>query len=366
VAGLNKKGHFPEKISPFLRQKMEQLRKEKGEQSPEYRAIFLQYIYQDLESVEHPEDNARHWEADMGTGGEHHVHGLERLYNQSAVIEPTMICAAHCRYCLRANYGMFTLEEEEIDEIARFCGSDRVKNDLHEVLVTGGDPLIVPKRLNYLVEALIQHAPNVRVIRIATRLPQQAPERIDNNVYEIFRTHREVRFEMATQTNHVVEFFPETLEKFAKINELGVKVYSQNVLMKGVNDNIEALTDLYRKMRECNIEPHYLFHCVPMKGMHHFRTTVQRGLELAKELVNSGRISGRVKPMYALMTDIGKITLYEGTILEKNPKTNQILLQSSYKYEDRLKWNPDWKLPRGASVDEKGYLRFWYLDGQDD
>ena len=66
------------------------------------------------------------------------------------------------------------------------------------------------------------------------------------------------------------------------------------------------------------------------------------------------------------MTDIGKITLYDGTILDKNEEKNEILVQSSYRYEDRLKNNPNWKLPKTAEVDENGYLRMRYLDGSDD
>jgi len=86
-------------------------------------------------------------------------------------------------------------------------------------------------------------------------------------------------------------------------------------------------------------------------------------LNLIKELVCSGKISGRAKPMFAAMTDIGKITFYEGVI--KKIEHRRVLLQSNYRYEDRLKWNPSWKLPQTAEVDENGYLRVWYLDGED-
>ena len=69
--------------------------------------------------------------------------------------------------------------------------------------------------------------------------------------------------------------------------------------------------------------------------------------------------------MYALMTDIGKIILYEGTILKRNKKRNEILVQSAYMFNDRLRNNPNWKLPENAQVDKDGYLRMWYLDGDD-
>ena len=149
-----------------------------------------------------------------------------------------------------------------------------------------------------------------------------------------------------------------TIEIITRINRQSPDI------AQGVNDNLQALVDLYGKMREIGIEAHYLFHSVPMRGMHHLRTSVHLGLDLSKDLTNSGLISGRAKPMYALMTDIGKITLYDGTLLGKDAN-NRLLVQSNYKLEDRLNWNPDWKMPETAEVDDNGYLRVWYLDGED-
>jgi len=366
MAGINKSGVFREKISPFLQQKLAELKEIKGENSEEYRALMLQYVRQEVEDQEENESNKRHWEADLVVE-DNQVPGAERLYNKTAVLEPTMVCAAHCRYCLRANYEIFTLDEEELIKIARFCGSGDVGQTVNEVLVTGGDPLVLPNRLNFLIEKLIEYAPNIRIMRIASRLPLHNPLRIDNNVYEIFRKHKDkVRIELATQINHPVDLFQETIEVFKNFRDMGIPIYSQNVLLKGVNDNIDTLTSLYLALRDIGIEAHYLFHCVPMRGMHHFRTTVAKGLRLAKELTNGGLISGRAKPMYALMTDIGKITLYDGTILEKDEKRNMILVQSAYTYESRIKNNPGWKLPGTAEIDKNGYLRMWYLDGTDE
>jgi lysine 2,3-aminomutase len=368
MAGLTNQGDFSEKISPFLRKKMELLRNEQGENSGAYRALYLQYVKQGIELAEKAESNNRHWEADIKLDvsdvSANFIHGVERLYRQSIVIEPTMICAAHCRYCLRANYDIFTLSESELKNIAIYCGCDSVKNEVSEVLITGGDPFIVPQKLRYLIENIIEFAPNIKRVRIGTRVPLHDPDRVDNNIFEIFNRHRnKIKFEVATQINHATELFPEVIEKFVKIREMGITVYAQNVILKGVNDNLPTLIDLYSKMREVGIESHYLFHSVPMRGMHHFRTSVKKGLELSRELTNSGVVSGRVKPMYALMTDIGKVTLYDGTILEHD--NGQILIQSDYRYTDRMKWNPDWQLPSTAFVDEGGFLRVWYLDGND-
>ena len=364
MAGLNKSGEFSEKISPFLKKKLIELKETYGEDSEEYNAIYFQYIKQDDETQNTKEDNNRHWEADLIFDGQEH--GVERLYNKCAVLEPTLICAAHCRYCLRANYDMFTLSEGELTKLARFAGSKLVKDTLNEVLLTGGDPLVVPKRLGFLVDEIVKHAPNVKIIRIATRLPLHNPSRIDNNIFEVFTKHKDkVRFELATQINHEIDLFPESVEAYQKFMNLGVRVYSQNVLLKGVNDNINTLVKLYNRMREVDIESHYLFHCVPMKGMPHFRTTVAKGIELAKQLSNSGLVSGRAKPMYCCMTDIGKITMYDGTYVRKDEDKNMVLLRSSYKYETRMENNPNWKLPKTAEVTDDGHLQMWYLDGTD-
>ena len=102
-----------------------------------------------------------------------------------------------------------------------------------------------------------------------------------------------------------------------------------------------------------------------MQGMEHHRTSVQKGLEIASQIMNSGGISGRAKPMYTLMTDLGKITLYHGTILERNEK-NELLIQSHYTIDDFKYRNPSWKLPKSAFEDKNGFLRVWYPDGNDD
>jgi lysine 2,3-aminomutase len=207
----------------------------------------------------------------------------------------------------------------------------------------------------------MQYAPNIRIVRIATRIPLHDPGRVDGEVLKLFEGKSPLRLELATQINHRVELFPEVIEAFRKIMDRGVAVYAQNVLLRGVNDNLEALVDLYDVSREIGIEAHYLFHCVPLKGVGHLRTTLQEAIDLAKGLTCSGRISGRAKPLLAVMTDIGKIVLYDGVILERDNR--HILLQSSYRLEDRRRWNPGWQLPKTAEVDRQGYLRVWYLDG---
>lgn len=354
---------FPEKISKFLMNKLEFLKNTYGPESDEYLGLARQYLKDSKEDEQGSEANIKHYEAEVSAVPSQHGHsGIERLYRRSIVIEPTMVCLSHCRYCLRSNYPKYTLTEQQLIEIAKYCGNEENKQNLHEVLITGGDPLIIPNRVNFLIDSLTEYAPNIRIARIATRLLTQDPDRIDKDVLRIFNNNPSIRFELATQINHPVELsFTETQEAIQRINSNGVRIYSQNVLLKGINDKLSTLIDLYDAMRENNIEAHYLFHAIPIKGTHHFRTCVDKGIQLARDLTNSGYISGRVKPMFAAMTDIGKIIFFEDTILEKKPP--YLLLQSGYNIKDRLKWNPYFQIPPNSSVDEAGRLRVWYLDG---
>ncbi len=357
---------FPEKISPFLRRKCDELCKNYGPEDPRYLGLVRQYVRLPEEEAPAPEENLRHYDAEVvGRAGEV-PRGIERLYLRTVVIELTMACAARCRYCLRQAYEPHTLTEAEITSIAQFCGSAQLRDDVHEVLVTGGDPFLVPQRLSHLIDSLVRYAPSVSIMRIATRLPQQDPARVGNAVFDVFRNRHGIRFEIATQTNHTVEFFPEVRECFSRLMDVVPTVYSQNVLLKGVNDNVDALVELYDTMRSMGIGPHYLFHPVPMRWTHHFRTSVEKALALARHLTSCGLFSGRAKPIFSLMTDVGKIALYEGSILDRDRKRNRILLRSHYRLEDRVKWNASWTLPPSASVDEKGYLQVWYLDGSDE
>jgi lysine 2,3-aminomutase len=364
-ANVDQKRVFYEKLSPFLQKKLKYLLAEYGSLHDNYLGILRQYKMLPEENIQTPEINRRHYDADISiceTGG---VKGVERLYRRTVVIELTMSCVAHCRYCLRQKYDLYTLTEQDIEMVARYCGSKQLKDEVNEVLVTGGDPFLVPKSLAYLVELLMQYAPNVKIIRVATRLPQQDPSRVSDAVLDVFRNKPGIRFEIATQTNHSIEFFPEVRDCFLRIREVVSVIYSQNVLLKGVNDNRQSLLDLYEAMRSLGIQAHYLFHAVPMQGLHHFRTTVDKGLKLAREITSCGIFSGRAKPIFALMTDIGKIVLYEGSIIKQDKITNRILFRSGYRLDERLKWNPSWKMPATAVLDKDGYLDVWYLDGND-
>lgn len=358
-----KEGIFIEKLSPFLREKLEAARAHSGGNQALLRTLERQYVKDIVEEQIDEVERRRHYESEMQIVFEGRpLKGVERLYRRSMVIEPTTVCAAHCRWCLRGQYEMFHLNAEDMTRIARYVGESEITQDLREVLITGGDPFMVPEKLDYLLTELGRCAPQLKLIRIGTRVPLHQPSRVNPEFVEMLARHRpRFAIEIGLHINHSCELFPEVREALDRLRGAGFRLYDQTVLLKGVNDDPDTLVELFETLRYTEVEAHYLFHCIPLRGMKHHRTSVARGLALTQQLTCSGRASGRSKPKFTLLTDVGKVTLYEDSILDRDQENN-ILLQTSYRFEDRIRWNPLWELPKSALVDDQGFLRVWYLD----
>jgi lysine 2,3-aminomutase len=287
--------------------------------------------------------------------------GVERLYRRVAVVDLLTACSSECVFCIRGLYNPHTLNDSEMSQITDYLARDE---HLAEVLITGGDPLIAPKKLSELVSGIATSAPNIQVIRIGTRLPVQDPFSFGPDHYEIFERYSDrFLFEIAIQINHPFELQPEPIEVINRLNSSGVRLYSQNVLLKGVNDDIDTLIDLYDRLRSLRVIPHYLFHAVPIIGTDEFRTSVARGLGLARQLTTCGYLSGLGKPMFAVMTAVGKFTPYEGSILSDHDGI--LTFRTSYRLADRLRWNPGYRLPEVATVNDLGTIDVQYIDGVD-
>ena len=360
-------GEFRELISPFLRAKIDEAAAQFGQASRQYLALSRQYVRSPLEQVVSGEDRRRHYESEITIAFEGRpVIGVERLYRRTILIEPSTVCAAHCRWCLRGQYPIQTMARDDIEHAARYIGSAGLADDIDEVLVTGGDPLMSLPLLSHTIDALRRFAPNVRILRIGSRVPFQDPERVNDAMLELFDRQSGLRLELGVNVNHPVEFWPESVAALQRLQQVGFRIYNQHPLLKGVNDDRDTLIAHYSKLRDLDIEAHYLFHAIPLRGMAHHRTSLARGLELANMLGSNGEFSGRGKPRFAVLSDIGKIVVYHDTVVDHRAADNSLLLRSGFRLEDRLRWNPSWKPPRDAIVDADGMLMTWYRDGRDD
>ena len=362
-----KNSNFVELISPFLRKKIAEAEALYGLDSTEVNSLTRQYVYDGREKQIRDNERRRHYESEVLIYFENRpIIGVERLYRRTILLEPTTVCAAHCRWCLRGQYPVKTMSEDEIVHAARYIGSEGLRDDIDEVLITGGDPLMSLPLLALTLSELERSAPNVRTVRIGSRVIFQDPRRINANMLDIFARHPNFRFEIGVNVNHPIEFWPESVDAIHALQDAGFHFYNQHPLLKGVNDDLQTLIELYGLLREHGIEGHYLFHAIPLRGMSHHRTSLRKGVELATKLSSCGEFSGRAKPRYAVLSDIGKIVIYEGVIRAHRESDNALLLQSGFKYEDRMRWVPNWQKPASVEIDENGMMRTWYVDGTDD
>jgi len=350
---------YNEKISPFLQKKIHTARLEKNENV--LRVLSSQFVFNNNETDISDKETTKHYNAsaDFTYEGEK-LFGVERLYRRQIVVDITLKCMAHCRFCLRRNYDPFILSNDDLSRIARFIGISTTTEEIREILITGGDPFLVPLKLKHFLNELSKYAPFIEVVRIASRLPIHQPDLINDNILSVLKQDYIFRIEMATQINHSIELFSEVKEAFRKIKKVVSVIYNQTVLLNGINNSTAELIELYDNLRTLGIENHYLFHCVPIGGLNWLRTTIDETIELANSITSSGFVSGRVKPQVALMTDIGKITLFDKSIIKR--EGNKILLSSNYYLKDRLKWNPSWEIPQSAEINADGRMNVWYHD----
>jgi lysine 2,3-aminomutase len=226
---------------------------------------------------------------------------LTHRYPDRVLLYPTYQCAVYCRHCFRKE----ALEEKEYDERSLQPALDYIDAHpaLREVILTGGDPLVLSDaRLAWLRERLdaISH---LRMLRLHTRVPVVLPQRIRSSLVEALSGRLMVS--IVTHFNHVREITPECAAAARLLRGGGFMLLNQTVLLKGVNDTPDALAALFQELvYTLGIKPYYLHHCDTARGLTHFRTTIDEGLDLMAAL--RGRISGLCQPQYVLDLPGGK------------------------------------------------------------
>ncbi len=187
---------------------------------------------------------------------------------------------------------------------------------LREVLISGGDPLLLPETVLAEIIAEFSAVENIQTLRFGSRLPVTLPQRLDPDFCRLLASGKPAW--LATHFNHARELTPEAAQAADNLLRAGIPVVNQTVLLKGINDTPEALSALLLGLLRLKIKPYYLFHGDPIAGTMHFRTGVEKGLELLDAL--RGRISGLALPAYAfdLPHGAGKIRLEPDVTLGKN------------------------------------------------
>ncbi len=224
------------------------------------------------------------------------VPGLTHRYPDRVLVITTNVCPVLCRFCMRKRNWRkppFTITNEEIEAILDYVAENRKVRD---VLISGGEPLLLPAgKLRKILTGLkkIEH---VEVVRIGTRLPVVAPNSLREEILEILEEAEKVW--VNTHFNHPDEITDAAARCIRKLLKAGIPVNNQAVLLKGVNDSSGILERLFRKLQKIKVRPYYLFHCDPVKGVMHFSTPISTGLKIIEELFS--RISPLIIPYYAV------------------------------------------------------------------
>jgi len=226
------------------------------------------------------------------------VPGIVHRYPDRVLLKPLHACAVYCRFCFRREMvgpaGLGTLSPEQMDAALAYIAAHPA---IWEVVVTGGDPLILsPRRLREILEGLAA-IPHVRVVRFHTRVPVVAPETVTPDLSAALRAGGQAAW-IVLHANHARELTPEARAACARLVDAGLPMLSQSVLLRGVNDSSEALEALLRALVEARVKPYYLHHPDLAPGTGHFRLPIAQGQALVRGL--RGRISGLCQPTYVL------------------------------------------------------------------
>jgi lysine 2,3-aminomutase len=273
------------------------------------------------------------------------VPGLTHRYPDRALLITTHVCSMYCRFCTRKRV---TMDRDGWDapshNDSRMIEYLREHREIRDVIVSGGDPLSLPNgKLRWFVEQLaaIEH---IDVIRIGTRVPVTLPQRLfDLELIDLLESAEKIWIQ--THFNHPREITPETTRAVRNLVNAGMPVSNHAVLLKGVNDSVPIMRELVRGLLRIKVRPYYLFHCDPVTGAGHFRTSVWKGLEIIEGL--RGHVSGLAVPTYVVdgLHGAGKIPLMPNYLISASD--NAVVLRN---YEGLLfRYAPEDK-PGGNQV----------------
>lgn len=244
----------------------------------------------------------------LGEDSHRKAPGLVHKYPDRVLFLVTDTCAAYCRYCTRARWvagGQETLGTEQWREALAYIAATP---QIRDVLISGGDPLLLADaKLDWLLDQLAA-IPHLRFVRIGTRVPVFLPMRVDAGLVKALRPRRIPVF-VNVHCNHYRELTGLAVQALGRLADGGIPLGGQAVLLKGINDDAEVLRETFYAMLAARVRPYYLFHCDPIRGSAHLRTSVSQGLALMEQLI--GFTSGMAVPKYCIdLVGAGKVPLW--------------------------------------------------------
>ena len=256
--------------------------------------IGLQFIPSEKELHSTPEERAD----PIGDEAHSPVHGIVHRYPDRVLLKAVHVCPVYCRFCFRREMvgpeGNGMMSPEELTVAFDYI---RSRPEIWEVILTGGDPLVLsPRRLLTIMQGL-HTIPHVKIVRFHTRVPVVDPQKIDADLIAALKASGKTTY-VALHANHPREMTDEARAACARLVDAGIAMVSQTVLLKGINDDPSVLAELMRSFVENRIKPYYLHHPDLAPGTSHFRLSIEEGQTIVSAL--RGHVSGLCQPTYVL------------------------------------------------------------------
>jgi lysine 2,3-aminomutase len=265
----------------------------------------------DVEELEHYMDlmeDPLDEEGDIPLGGPRTI--IHR-YPDRVLLFVSNECAMYCRFCTRKRKVGDEHKNPSIEDIHRGIEYIAAHEDIRDVLISGGDPLLIAnKRLDEILGELkeIRH---LDLIRIGTRVPCVWPQKIieDNELIEVLKKHtpqslKDPQLYINTHFNHPNEITDESYQAIKILKGLGIPIGNQSVLLKGVNDDTDVMKDLVHLLGKMGVKPYYLYYADLVEGTGHFRTEVYKGREICRDLC--GATTGFLRPTFVVDAQGGR------------------------------------------------------------
>ena len=226
-------------------------------------------------------------------------------------------CPIICRFCTRKRKIGFPgiVTRETLRKGIEYISNHK---EIRDVILSGGDPLLIPdKELDRILSEL-RAIPHLEIIRIGTRVPGTLPQRVTEELCEILKEYHPLYFNI--HFNHPDEITPEVEKALGMLANAGIPLGSQTVLLEGVNDDSKVMKDLLHKLLLNRVKPYYIYQADMALGTNHFRTSVQKGLDIINDL--QGHTSGMAVPYFVIDAPGGggKVRLLPDTVVEHNER----------------------------------------------
>ncbi len=232
----------------------------------------------------------------IGDAAHEPVKGLTHRYPDRVLLKPTHTCHVYCRFCFRrekVGRADAALDESELEVALDYI---RQRPEIWEVILSGGDPLVLSNRRLGLLLRKLEEIAHVAVVRFHTRVPVAEPSRINSGLIRAMKIRPAVY--VVVHVNHPRELTAEARCALALLVDNGIPLLSQTVLLKGVNNDTATLAELMRSLVAVRVKPYYLHHLDKARGTQHFRCSIAEGHKLMRDL--RGVLSGLCQPTYVL------------------------------------------------------------------